>query len=138
MSRRCVRVALVSVLWPWIAAASEAPFDWSGIAAQDVVEVLTRDPDGDLRETPVWIAVVDERGYVCTNDTRWYANLERDPELELRAGDLVSPFRAEELADPALRERVDEGFRAKYPWGRWLMELFGGDGGKHCLALTPR
>ncbi len=137
MSRSTFRIALVALLSPWIAAAADAT-DWTPIAAEDVVELLTRDPDGETRETPVWIAVVDECGYVCTNDTRWYANLQRDPELELRAGDALSPLRAEEISDPALRERINAAFRAKYPWGRWMMELFGGDGGDHCLALTPR
>jgi hypothetical protein len=120
------------------ASASAASAPWSEIAAADVVSVITADANGDGRETPVWVAVLDERAYVCTNDSRWFENLSREPDFELLAGDTRVAMRAEEIHDPALRARVDEAFRAKYPWGRWLMELFGGTGGKHCLGLSPR
>ena len=138
MSRRRLQIAVIALFTPWIAFAGELPFDWSGIDAHEVVEVLTTDADGDARETPVWLVVVDQRGFVCTNDTRWFANLQRDPHFELRAGDAEHALRAEAIDSGELRARVDAAFRAKYPWGRWLMELFGGDGGDHCLALAPR
>jgi hypothetical protein len=121
------------------AHASDTIAGWSELAAiTDVVTVMTTDADGDPRETPVWIAVLDDRGYVCTNDSRWFENLSRESSFALEIGETRLAMRAEAIHDPALRARVDEAFRAKYPWGRWLMELFGGTGGKHCLGLSPR
>jgi hypothetical protein len=130
-----VRNTPLAVAIALLGAGRALATDWNAIDTHDVIELVTRDADGDLRETPVWIAVVDGRGFVCTNDSRWFENLERDPAVVLRAGETEHPLRAEEIHDDALRDRVDEAFRAKYPWGRWLMELFGGTGGKHCLAL---
>lgn len=138
MPRSFVRLATVIFLVSLSASAAGSGIDWNAVDSQDVVEILTTDSDGERRETPVWLAVVGERGYVCTNETRWYVNLQRDPQLELRAGDAVHALRAERIDDPVLRERVDAAFRAKYPWGRWVMELFGGTGGANCLALSSR
>src|SRR5512134_2485053 len=62
------------------AATATAP-DWNAVAAVDTVEVVTTDEDGALRETTVWLAVVDGQGYVRTSDTSWGGNLVRNPEL---------------------------------------------------------
>jgi hypothetical protein len=94
-------------------ARAQAP-DWSALAGEDVIEVLTHDADGELRETKVWLAVVDGHGYVRTGDTRWRANLDREPDTVIRIAGREYPLRAEHVTDAELIKRINETFRAKY------------------------
>jgi hypothetical protein len=84
------------------------------VADERVPEIVTRDPDGDPRETKVWIVVVDASGFVRTHGTRWLANIERDPNVVLRIGGAAHPLRAEPVSDAALAARIHEAFRQKY------------------------
>ena len=88
--------------------------DWAAFQDERVIEILTVDPDGDPRETRVWVVVVDGAAWVRTNDSRWLANLRRDPAVRLRARDRDQAFFAEEVTDPAAKGRVEEAFKAKY------------------------
>jgi hypothetical protein len=97
---------------------------WAVFAETGTVEILTRDEDGDLRETPIWIVVQGEAGYVRTNDSRWLANIRRGSPIEVRAEGAVLPVRAEEQGDPADQERVEEAFKAKYGWVQRVMSSF--------------
>src|SRR5687768_15143125 len=45
-------------------AAATDEVDWPRVADTDVVEIVTSDEDGALRETKVWIVVLDGHGYV--------------------------------------------------------------------------
>ena len=96
------------------AAEPAAGFDWTPAREQSVVEIVTTDADGDLRETSVWIVVLDDSGYVRTNDSAWLANIRRGSPIRLRAGALEQSVRASEIDDAATRERVEEAFKAKY------------------------
>jgi hypothetical protein len=87
---------------------------WASVADEAVPEIVTRDPDGDLRETKLWIVVVDGAGFVRTTGTRWLGNIERDPNVVLRIGGAAHLLRAERVDDPALIARVEQAFRAKY------------------------
>jgi hypothetical protein len=89
-------------------------FDWQPFAEADVVEIVTHDEDGALRETKVWIVVLDESGYVRTNDSRWLANIRRGSDVSLRVGELTQRIHASERAEPALREQVEGAFLEKY------------------------
>jgi hypothetical protein len=60
--------------------------DWQRFQDTDVIEVLTHDEDGELRETSVWIVAFDGHGYVRTNDSRWLANIRRGSSVALRLG----------------------------------------------------
>ena len=133
-----VWLPLVALLSFSTAVASAAELDWETANEHSVIELITVDPDGDVRETKVWMAVFDGRGYVRTNDSRWFQNIERDPDLTLRLDDGDYPIRAEVRTDPALRERVDDVFREKYGWQVRVMEVFGGDGGDNLLGLSAR
>lgn len=142
MGRTALLLALAAALVaPAVARAqSEAPpaIDWAEVNRHSTVEVITVDPDGDKRETKVWVCVVDGAGWLRTNDTRWYANLERDPEAVLRYGDVETPVLAERVTDSEQRTRVDDACREKYGWQQKLMEFFGGTGGRNLLRLVPR
>ena len=119
-------------------AARAASLDWSATREHDVVEIVSTDPDGQRRETKVWVAELDGRGYVRTNDSRWYQNLSRDPNGAIKFGGAEYPVRAEVVNDDALRTRVDGAFAEKYPLSTKVMGWFGRRGGDNCLALTAR
>ncbi len=119
------------------AARAAAP-DWDAVAAEDTLEIVTHDPDGDVRETTVWMGVVDGVGYVRTTDSRWLANIGRDPNVIVRVAGAEYELRAEQISDAELRARVNAVFRAKYGFLDRVLGWFGNDGGKQCLALLPR
>ena len=128
----------VALLLGCAGAAQAADLDWSAASANDVIELLTTDPAGQPRETKVWIAELDGRGYVRTNDSHWYRNFVRDPNGGIRYGGAEYPIQAEVVKDAALRERVDAVFAKKYPLSMWIAGLFGRHGGDNCLALSAR
>ncbi len=131
-------ILVVAVVLTTASAASAAVVDWSAAHEHGVVEILSNDPDGALRETNVWVAALDGHGYVRTNDSRWFQNLVRDPNAQIRFGDVAYPVRAELVHDTALRARVDAVFAEKYPISTWLSRLFGRTGGINCLELSAR
>jgi hypothetical protein len=94
-----------------------APIDWSAVADESVPRIVTVDPDGDARVTKLWLVVVDGAGYIRTSGTRWFANIERDPDVVLRIGGAAYPLRAKLVLDADLRDRINAAFRAKY--GFW-------------------
>jgi len=95
-------------------AAQTAQIDWAPFAEEDVVRILTVDPDGETRETKVWVVVVDDAAWVRTNDSRWLANIRRDPRVRMRVREREYALAAEETSDPELVDRVEEAFKAKY------------------------
>jgi hypothetical protein len=111
------------VLWLGAPCAG-ADVDWAKLAEPGVVELITIDPDGDLRETKVWIVALEGRGWLRTSNSRWLANLRRDPNLKLRSGGQLFELRAEEVDDTQLRERVDAAMRAKYGWSDRVISAF--------------
>jgi hypothetical protein len=131
-------VLAVALLLGCAGAAHAEGVDWRAASENDVIELLTVDPDGQPRETKVWIADLDGRGYVRTNDSRWFHNFMRDPNGRIRYGGAEYPITAEVVKDAALRERVDAVFAKKYPLSMWIAGLFGRHGGDNCLALSAR
>ena len=111
----------VGLAWA-LAARAEDP--WPVFAETGVIEIVTRDEGGELRETKVWIVVVDEAGWVRTNDSRWLANIRRGAPVTIRAKQVELPVRAEERSDPAEYDRVEAAFEAKYGWLQRLMSAF--------------
>jgi len=115
---------LCALLLCLCATSRAAEPDWAKLAAPDVVRVITVDPDGDVRETKVWIVEHAGSAWLRTSDSRWLANLRRDPNLELRAGDQVFELRAQEVEDSELLARVDAAMRAKYGWSDRVVSAF--------------
>lgn len=116
--------ALAFACLAFVASAPAAAFDWTPAREESVVEVLTSDADGSLRETPVWIVVLDAAAYVRTNDSKWLANIRRGSAVRLRIRDVESPVEAAETRDAALAEQVEEAFKAKYGLTQRVMSLF--------------
>ena len=121
---RTQRVIAVLMLAWFASAAAARPFDWTPASSESVVEVLTSDADGDLRETPIWIVVIGDAGYVRTNDSKWLANIRRGSAVRLRVRDVESAVLAREVADAALKASVETAFKAKYGWMQRLMSVF--------------
>jgi hypothetical protein len=109
----------------FVAAAAQAEYpDWESLADVKVIEVVTRDADGDLRETKVWFVLVDGASYLRTNDTRWLANLRRDPNLVLRIEGGEYEARAEEIPGDEIVEKVDRASLEKYGWQERMIHPF--------------
>ena len=119
-----VRGALCALVSCVAASAALAePFDWRPANEESVVEILTSDADGGLRETPVWIVVIDRSAYVRTNESKWLANIRRGCAVRLRVRDVESAVVAFEVNDAALAERVERAFKTKYGLTQRLMSL---------------
>jgi hypothetical protein len=105
-------------------AAHGAGFDWAPFEQESVIRILTHDEDGDLRDTKIWVVVVDGAGYIRTNASRWLENIRRDPEVQIRLGAYDYLMQAREVTDSATTERVEEAFKEKYGFVQRVMSLF--------------
>jgi hypothetical protein len=63
-----------------------------------------------------------------TGDSRWWANLQRDPTIRIRLSGTDRIFHAEFVTEPSEKIRIDEVFLEKY--GGWERVLFPQDRGK--------
>ncbi len=113
----------------WLGIASfagpalAAGFDWAPFEEEGVIRILTRDDDGDLRDTKVWVVVDGGSGFVRTNASRWLENIQRDPEVQVRVRGTDYLMRAEEVRDEAVRDRVEDAFKRKYGFVQRTMSL---------------
>ena len=114
-------LAAVILLTPLTGARGEEAIEWDRYAEEGTVEVITANGDGSVRETKVWLAVVDGQGYIRTGKTRWGGNIERNPEVILRIGETELPLRVEFVTDPTERDAVKAGFRAKHGFWDWFL-----------------
>lgn len=105
-------------------ALPAAGFDAEALREPKVVEILTVDPDGDLRETKVWIVVAGGSAFVRTDRSRWLANIRRGSEVTLRVGGLASPVQVRERDALEVRSRVETAFLAKYGFVQRIMSRF--------------
>jgi hypothetical protein len=134
----CIAALLVAVACaqPGPPRAVDGPPRWDAVAGTGTIEVVTIDPDGDVRETTIWLAVLDGEGYIRTGRSRWMANLERDPRLRLRIADPNEPdapvsehrMRVERITDADRIAAVAATFRAKYGISDRFVTLFPGLG----------
>ena len=114
--------ALVGLLAPGASRADG--FDWTPFEQEDVIQVLTHDEDGELRDTKVWVVVLDGSGYVRTNASRWLENIQRNPEVQVRVRGYDYLMRAEEVRASALRESIEGAYKKKYGLLQRTMSLF--------------
>ena len=98
--------------------------DWSAVASVEVIEIVTTDEDGDVRETKVWFVLLDSVSYLRTNDSRWLENIRRDPNGKIIIDGAEYAQRAEEVTSEELLERVDAATREKYGFQDSLIHLF--------------
>ena len=99
-----------------------AALDWDAADERWSIHVVTVDEDGTDRVTRIWMAVHEGDGVFRTNDSRWWANLNRDARLRVRTDGLDHPFRVEFVEDGPGRVAIDEVFLEKY--GGWEKMMF--------------
>ena len=117
-------ILLVVAAFLGLPGTSWADEVWTVFEETGTIEIVTHDEDGSLRETSVWIVVLDGAGYVRTNDSRWLANIRRGSDVRLRADDVELIVQAEESEDTELFDRVEEAFKLKYGWVQRMMSRF--------------
>jgi hypothetical protein len=122
---------------PSAAASAGAP-DWTALAAEEEVQVVTHDAGGELRDTTIWLAVVDGQGYLRTGETRWRANLERDPDTVFRIAGREYPMRAQHVTDPELIARINAVFREKYGFSDRFIGWFSDPAEGYFIAMVAR
>jgi len=123
LSRAIARPLAAALLFAASAAGAEFP-DWESVADVSVIEVVTQDADGDLREAKVWFVLVEGVPYLRTNRSRWLDNLRRDPNLVLRIDKRDYEARAEEVAGDTVVESVDAASLEKYGWQERMIHPF--------------
>jgi hypothetical protein len=134
--RRPVLLAVLALAASLVAPGASA-IDWSAAGAERVVRIVTRNEDATARETKIWLVVVDGQGYIRTGGTRWWRNVERDPDVLLRVAGAEHPVRAELVTDAELVRRVEAAMRTKYGWSDRLIAPFR-FGDVHIMRLVPR
>jgi hypothetical protein len=97
-----------------LAAAGPARAGWSDYKDEQEIFALVHGQDGQLREVKIWIVVQGDQAFVRTRNTSWRAALESDPKAALKIAGKEIPIRAVPVKDPALYDRVNEAYVAKY------------------------
>ncbi len=123
-STRIVPALVVAALTSAGSAASAGELDWAQVADVSVIEIITNDEDGDLRETKVWFVLLDGVPHLRTNKSRWLANIQRDPGVLLRIEGVEYVQLARDVSSPEMIERVDQASRAKYGWQEAFIHPF--------------
>ena len=115
-SRFAVLVSLALTFVPTAIAFAAEP-KWEEVAKVGDIEIVTHDEDGDVRETTIWLAVLDGQGFIRTGSSTWGKNIQRNPsDIVLRIEGKEYPLKAEFIENDTLRERVIAAFREKYGW----------------------
>ena len=104
-------------------AAAQEP-DWQANADVSVIEVITSDADGDVRDVPVWFVEVDGEIYLRTSASAWLENLRRDPDFVVRLEGVEYPLQAVEMKGDAIIEAVDAASAEKYGWQERFIHVF--------------
>lgn len=95
--------------------------DWQTADAHWSLHVVTVDADGDERVTRIWLANVDGVGTLRTGSSRWWKNLQRDPNFRVRMQGTDYPVRAEFVTEHEEKALIDDAFAEKYGWLDRLM-----------------
>ncbi len=95
---------------------AQEPIDWRAVDDLWSLHIVTVDPDGDERVTRIWVAIVDGEGTLRTGDSRWWQNLERDPNCRIRLLKIEYPVRVEFVMEHEDKARIDDAFVEKYGW----------------------
>ncbi len=95
---------------------AQGPIDWRAADDRWSLHIVTVEPGGDPRVTRIWLAIVDGEGTLRTGDSRWWQNLERDPNCRVRLLGIDYPVRVEFVTEHEEKARIDDAFVEKYGW----------------------
>ena len=95
---------------------SQEPIDWPEADEHWSLLIVTEDPDGDERVTRIWLALVNGEGTLRTGDSRWWENLERDPNCRIRVAGTDHPLRVDPVSTHKEKANIDDAFGEKYGW----------------------
>lgn len=88
------------------------------IGNAEELEIAPRQPDGKLRKPlPVWVVLVNGNLYVRSYRGRagaWFQTAQATYEGRIRAGGVEKDVVFVEETDPAVNDRIDAAYRAKY------------------------
>jgi hypothetical protein len=104
----------------------------------EVVNITTRDVDGQHRKTRVWIVDSDGSQWLRAGSDRagWYKRLVQTPTLDLERNGVVAAYRIEPV--PARIDEINRLMHEKYGWAdRYVGMLFGRDRAVP-IRLDPR
>ena len=107
-------ISQVQLSWTEFVSATEPP-DVAMLAREEIPSIVTLDANGSQRVTQLWIAAVADRAYIRTGDSQWYQNLQRAPELTIRAAGRSHLCGTKVVKDLAESAAAHNAFRAKYP-----------------------
>ena len=107
-----------------IETAPAADLDWDAHSDVGVIEILTRDRDGEPRQTKVWFVRVAGQTYLRTSNSRWLHNIQRDPRVTVRVEGADYPQRAEVVEDAQTRQAVEDASNEKYGLQNRFIRLF--------------
>jgi hypothetical protein len=108
--------------------------------SREVVILRSRDADGALRSTHLWI--VDENGTQWLRaggrSRGWFTNAAARPEVELERAGETKPYRAVVVDTPDDGARIARSMREKYGWIDALILTLEGQPESVAVRLDPR
>jgi hypothetical protein len=106
------------------------------IAEPGVVEIETRDEDGDPRITKIWIVSDGDTIYVRTTDSNWNANLERELTATLHSEGGVAGASVTSVLDAEVQASANALFAEKYGFLNTMRNCMVSFGTANMWALT--
>ena len=92
------------------------------VANESTLEITTIGrQSGKPRTKPIWFVYDQGAVYIQSGKdgkTHWYRNLQKNPQMQLKIGQLVLTGKAQFVIDRAEIERVHDLFRSKYSLAR--------------------
>ncbi len=92
------------------------------VANESTLEITTIGrKSGKPRTKPIWFVYDQGALYIQSGKdgkTHWYRNLQKNPQMRLKIGQLVLTGKAQFMTDTAVIERVHDLFRSKYSLAR--------------------
>ena len=92
------------------------------VANESTLEITTTGrKSGQPRTKPIWFVYDQGALYIQSGKdgkTHWYRNLQKNPQMQLKVGQLTLTGKAQFVTDMAEIERVHDLFRSKYALAR--------------------
>ena len=92
------------------------------VADESTLEITTTGrKSGKPRTTPIWFVYDQGALYIQSGKegkTHWYRNLQKNPQMQLKIGQLILTGKAQFVTDTAESEKVHDLFRSKYALAR--------------------